>query len=137
VPKFGVRDGDCLYVTLPELLEGVLDLKAETRRSPILFAQRADMKTRVTLQLPRGFEVDHAPEAIERGGVAAASLDVAVSASSSGGSGGSIAVEAQANGVPAVAPADRYPDLLDLARTLEHPRLRMLVLKRSKGDSGL
>jgi len=126
VPRYAVRDGEYLYAALPEMLGGFVNLKSGERRTPLYFGAAARRKVRVRLELPAGFRLEHAPEALPR--AAAPALEAAAQVSAA--DGGALALEAEVAVTPGLVPAARYAEVLKLTQTLAHPRRRTAILRQ-------
>ena len=135
VEKFAVRDGDYLYLTIPETLRGLLTLRSDTREGPIYWShpRRIIVSTAVVLP-PRTREVVLRPPALEWNAIPGAGR-ITVFSNSPGigdGPGPEIPIQHVAKLCSAIIrPAD-YKKLLEIQRRLSHPRARTILLRKTR-----
>ena len=130
IPRFAASDGWFLYFLFPEFLENVLDMKADTRTNPLLFANRREKKVRLEIVAPPGFQPAYLPPDIHLRDAAGAGIAVSAHVSAESRKEGlTVVAEATAWMAPAVAPAARYRELLDLDEALSRKHARTVLLR--------
>jgi len=131
IPEYAIREGAFLYVAIPSDLNRVFRLRSDQRSNPMFLANRVAAQSRVTVEIPDGFEVVLKPEDIRLEGLADARIEYAVRQSESN----TLVVETEMARRPSIVPAVDYPRLLDWQRDLSHMRTRMVVLRKRHTDS--
>lgn len=129
VPGFAVRDGNLLYLTVPESLENLIALRGDTRLTPLIrdVDRRYRIVTRVAL--PAGFEVllPAAGDVVSwRSEAAAGTVSVRAQRAP-----GQLAIEMQAELTAVLMPPAANAELMDLQRQLLHPSGRTILLRQT------
>ena len=135
VKGFAVREGEYLYFQLPDSLDDLFGLRADTRENPLYrpHARRTSIRTHVTL--PPGFEefVLLPREMKQELPNAAGTVRLTVAKVAARGldhqpkNGRTFMIEYRAELGPAVLPAAVYADVLALQRRLSHPQARTVL----------
>jgi len=128
VPKYAVLDSDRLYFQLPLTLGALLRLQADSRQHDLYWPESQDSWSEIRLRLPINFtQVRLRPKSLELKPTGGKSR---------------ITVEAKDEKVallytyrvslpPAIIPASQYDELLEMNRQLNHPDMRMILLRRN------
>jgi hypothetical protein len=125
VERFAVRDGDYLYLNLPASLGNLLGLRADTRHNDLYWSD---------ILLPPGFQTPllvpeqilwEAPDGAGSVTVTCASDDEAET---------DLTIRHQVDLGPALLEPDLYDQLLEMNRTLSHPRNATLLLSNGQSD---
>ena len=125
---YAVRDGDYMYLTLPETLGNLLNIKTEQRHRPFYIANPIDRTINYEISLPKGWKAVLLPDAFR---------------TELPGDGGVVEVSARkqerhlmitqtARIRPALVPVDEYGRLLSLNDQLTRPSARTILLKKTK-----
>ncbi len=134
LPRYAVADAGYLYGTFPEFLDTVLDVKADTRANPLLLYNRYEKKLTLEIAIPAGYRVEYLPADTRVQDAAGAGLDLSAQARvEERKEGRTVVVEAHALRGPAIVPAARYRELLELDEALSRKQWRTLVLKAEEG----
>jgi transglutaminase-like putative cysteine protease len=128
LPAYGVRDGDYLYVALPETFDRLFALRSDRRALPLFLDVNGVWKTQCRLDVPAGFEVVMAPPARRFNGVANTSIELS-SASERTDGVESVVLQGEVFRAPAIVDPGDYPRLVEWDRTLSHRRARTIVLR--------
>ena len=132
VEKFAVRDGDYLYLTLPDDLFSIYLPGTDTRQNPVFWSWHRRSHVRVTVELPKGLsQVLLAPPDIDWEAPAGAGR-VTVRTKHEDQPSPRLVIDFNVDLKPAVIDAKHYPKLLEIGRRLSHPSARMIVLRKSK-----
>ncbi len=128
-PRYGVRDGDYLYFTLPaDLLGSLLKYRSNERTLPLSWEGYVDSIAEYIIVLPDGYEPVIMPknfswQAPEGAGLVDVSVEYDPLANA-------IRMVQIANLGPALIPADDFPDIIEAGRELAHPDMSTILLKR-------
>ena len=135
IEKFAVRDGSHLYFSLPINLSGMLNLRSDTRDNPLYWDTPLRFTATATVALPEKFPTrllvppDLAWSAPEDAGT------ISVRSTASATDPRSFTVTYDVALEPAIIPAERYADVLDINRRLSHPRMHTILLEQAPGES--
>jgi transglutaminase-like putative cysteine protease len=133
IDQFAVRDGDHLYLTLPEpgsLLRLYLP-GTDSREHPLYWAVPQRRTIRVAVELPEEFQtVLLSPPAIDWAAPRDAGT-VTVTTTQNADDPSQLIVEYVIDLDAAMIPASDYPELLDIQAKLSHPSARTIVLTRA------
>jgi hypothetical protein len=137
VPGFAVREADYLYVRLPELLEGFLDLRSDARVHPLYLADGVRQSVRAEIRRPNGFSLAYWPPFVQESGVGRAGLAARLQVELRAAETSSVVVvEGRAVRQPCIVEAERYPELLRLDQSLEHAGSRTVVFRQVPEEGG-
>jgi len=130
VPNYAVCEGDYLYFQLPAELENVLKLRSDSRDNPLYWNQPQRGTTVTSVRLPAAFTtLELQPQSLTwRAPRKAGQIDIATKADAGPGFTITQNIDLQ----PALIPADDYRDLLDANRTLSHPRMKTILVRKAK-----
>jgi len=127
VPRYAVRDDTRLYFTLPADLGALLRLRSDMRDNPLYWSEPRRAVTSIEMQLPEGFtDADVLPPAVKWNAPAGAGT-VIVSTERADGSR-TLTLNHAVDLQPAVIDADDYVDVLQINRTLAHPRMKTVLV---------
>lgn len=134
VPRYAVRDGQCLYFTLPATLQDLFALRSETRDHPLYWPGPRRVAIGTTLALPAEFaDLVLKPAATDwRAPQGAGSVHLRLNATTrqaDGLPGLQYYIEQSADLAPALIPAQEYGEVLRLQQLLSHPKTRTLLLR--------
>jgi hypothetical protein len=129
-PRYAVRDGRFLYVTLPRARDG-LGLRADRREQPLFRPAPLRARTVYRVTLPRGdWHVERAPQALTwKAPAGMGRVIVGVDRRRDGLGRHVIEIARTLDLQPAVVPAADYPALLEMQRRLDHPDSRTLLVR--------
>lgn len=126
LPAYAVRDGNYLYLTLPEGLGDLLHLKASRRENPFYIEKPVRKTFLYEIALPEGWEPVLVPDAFRTELPAGAGLvEVKVLAAS-----GKLFIMQQAQLSAAIIPPGEYDKLLTLNDRLTAPAARTILLRK-------
>jgi hypothetical protein len=134
VERFAVRDGDYLYLNLPASLGNLLGLRADTRHNDLYWSDFRRLEVTTDILLPPGFQTPllvpeqilwEAPDGAGSVTVTCASDDEAET---------DLTIRHQVDLGPALLEPDLYDQLLEMNRTLSHPRNATLLLSNGQSD---
>ncbi len=129
-PRYGVRDGDYLYFTLPDdLLGGLLKYRSNERTLPLSWENYVDRVAEFIIILPDGYEPAIMPrnfswQAPEGAGMVDVSVEYDPLANA-------IRMVQIADIQPALIPADKFPAIMAAGRRLAHPDMHTILLKKT------
>lgn len=131
VTRFAVRDGNYCYLTLPRAMTDILPADADTRSNPLLFARRVRREVVYRVELPASVAaVRMVPDDLSwRGPAGLGSIESATSVDTGSDGTNVITIRRGASLDPAVVPAARYADLLEIDRRLKHPSARTVTVE--------
>ena len=137
VPNYAVQDSDYLYFSLPAALTNLLRLRADERSNPLNWPEPQHTRFTTTIELPPEFTVPVLvpDETVWLAPGDAGSVLVRVTTGTAQGESGAKRLEIShvVDLRPAIIPPDAYDDLLQINRSLSHPRARTVLLRRTKG----
>jgi transglutaminase-like putative cysteine protease len=124
--NYAVRDGDNLYLTLPETLDNLLDIRAEQRHRGFYINRPQEHTVAYEIALPDGWRAAILPEPFVTelpagAGSVECRLDVFQD---------KLRIGQVARLKPALIPVEDYDDLLDLHDKLTRPAARTILLKK-------
>ncbi|MCC7300765.1 MAG: DUF3858 domain-containing protein, partial [Verrucomicrobia bacterium] len=126
LPAYAVRDGDQMYFTLPEGLNGLLNLKTSRRENPFYIGKPLNRAFRYKIVIPEGWEAVLLPASSRTELPAGAGrVDVNVTAR-----GGQIIVVQQAQLNESIIPACDYARLVAVNDGLTAPSARTILLRK-------
>lgn len=128
LPSFGVRDGDYLYVALPETFDRLFALRSDRRSLPLFLDVNGVWKTQCRLDVPPGFEVVMAPPARRLNGMANTSIELSSAVERTDGVA-SLLLQGEVARTPAIVEPGDYARLVEWDRALSHRRARTIVLR--------
>jgi hypothetical protein len=129
-PRFAVRDGGRLYFRLPESFAGLFRYQSDTRANPLYRGGPYREVLRATIELPGEFaRAPLVPPSVDWRSPAGGST-VAVRVEAPTRASPRLAIRWEADLVPSVVPAERYGEMLEIMRTLDHPAARTVLLGR-------
>ncbi len=132
VKRFAVRDGDYLYLAVPQSLSGLFDLRSDTRETPLYLAKPKRKSISIEVACPAGFEKVCLPQAFScetlGGNLAISATEGPVPSDPAAGRQFSLVYSAD---LPAalVGPA-AYGALFDLNRRISRVGAGMILLRR-------
>ncbi len=134
VEKYAVRDGDLLYLTLPDNLFGIYLPGTDTRENPVYWSWHQRSHVRVTVELPEGFStVLLAPPNVDwKAPGDAGTITMRTSRDEQAPS--RLVIDYSADLRPVVIDAEDYPQLLEIDRRLSHLRARTIVLSKNEAE---
>jgi len=141
LPRYAVRDGRHLYVSLPETSVSVLGLKADTRTNPLYLSSRGIKHVSVRVEAPAGFEVRYLPDRLWSSWSAAGDgYEPEVGVKKADYEVGLLAfvfphrsrveVVHVCRFAPAIVEPGRYRELLELDQALSRPRNCIVILEK-------
>ncbi|MHC4562760.1 MAG: DUF3857 domain-containing protein [Planctomycetota bacterium] len=131
--KYAVRDGDHLYLAVPDDLPSLSLPGTDKRKHGVYWRSRDRQTGRVTVELPEGFtDILLAPGDIDWQAPAdAGHVRVRVTQEANPPR---LVVNYDIDLKAAVIPAAEYDKLLEIDRLLSHPRMRTIVLRKTKAQ---
>jgi len=133
IDSFAVRDGDHLYLTLPEDIMTLQFTNTDSRTHPLHFKVPHRQKARVTLEMPDGFEdVLLSPPTLDWTAPDDMGL-VTVKTHHDPEDPSTLTVDYALELDRGVISAEDYPEIRDIRAKLSHANMRTFVLKRT-GD---
>jgi len=126
VKDFAVRDGDFLYLDLPQSLAGLFYLRSDKRENPLYLGEPEDRRLTVEVTCPKGYEPVMLPKE-----VAWKTADGTVRVQSVRRAGGTLVITAKATLAPMVVSPAKYGDLFELNRKLSHRASRLILLRKT------
>jgi transglutaminase-like putative cysteine protease len=131
--RYGVRDGDYLYFTIPGNFGGLLQYPSSTREHPLAWGGYVDILTEFNIILPDGYEPVIQPKPFSwQAPVGAGLIEVAVDYSPRANA---IRMVQIADLRPALIPAKDFPGIVKAGRKLAHPGMRTILLKRKRQNN--
>jgi hypothetical protein len=129
IPAYAVVDGWFLYFLFPESLDDVLNVQTDTRSNPLLLPSRREKRVRIEAAIPDGYRIGYLPPEMHRADAGGAKIAVGARAAAEAGKHGqTIAAESHVSLEPAIVPASRYQELLDLDAALSRKQARTVLL---------
>ena len=131
---FAVKEGDYLYLQLPDLFRDILGLRADRRENPLYWRvpQRCLQRIEVRVPAEYGDLLLLPPNFSWRAPRDLGIISIASSWQADEQEGRAIIVESAADLLPGIIPAEDYGDLWEAHRRLAHYRNRLVLLKRSQ-----
>lgn len=127
-PRYAVRDGDYLYVSLPGASVSVPGVVGDTRVNPVYWSLEDRATTVITLQLPPAFtNVQIAPAAIAWRAPAGGRVTFSTTHTNN-----VLTFVRRITMRPTVLDSHIYPELLEMNRTLSHPATRTVLVTRDQ-----
>jgi transglutaminase-like putative cysteine protease len=126
--RYAVQDGQYLYFTVPGGLGGLLQYRSNERDLPLAWNDHVDSMIEYNIILPDGYEPVIMPAPYSWQAPSGAGLiEVAVEYSRRANAVRMVQI-ADLN--PALIPAEKYPDILEVGKKLAHPDMRTMLLKK-------
>ena len=135
IPQYAVRDGEFLYFTFPDSLEGLLPVRSDTRVNPLYIGSRYCGRLNMRARIPEDFAVEIQAASLDKKDVAGGRIEVRQAAMLETGKAPAdrwVVLEAEAGYTPAVIEPGRYAELLDLRQSVAHKRARTTVLRKKE-----
>ena len=134
VPRFAVRSGKHLYVTLPPGMSSPISLRSDSRDQAIYFASPTDKTVIYNITLPAGTKnIDLLPPEIDwQGPAGIGSIQFTQKIDETGRH---ITLTQKVDFNPAVVRPESYPTLLQINRRLKHPSTRTILIELESNSS--
>lgn len=131
IHRFAVRDGKYCYFTLPRAMTGTLPADADTRSNPLLHPRRLRREVIYRVELPASVTaVRMVPDDLAwRGPAGLGRIESESGVDTSENGGPVITIRRRASLDPAVLPAARYAEVLEIDRRLAHPSARTITVE--------
>lgn len=129
--KFAVREGDFLYLSLPESLSNFLPVLSDTRAAPLWLKHPEQATIETEIIMPPDFDAVLRPPSLAwqapcgGGTVAVTNLPIAANSRS-------LRIIHNIKLTPAVFPADQYGELLEMNRQVSQAKAQLVLFKRAK-----
>jgi transglutaminase-like putative cysteine protease len=126
--RYAVLDGDHLYFTIPGSPGGLLKYRSNERTLPLAWSGYVDSAVEYNIILPDGYEPSILPknlswQAPKGGGLIEISVEYSKLANA-------VRIVQIADLNPALIPAEDFPKIIETSRTLAHPSMRTILLKK-------
>jgi transglutaminase-like putative cysteine protease len=129
-PRYAVRDGAFMYVTLPEGGAGVPGVRSDMRENPLYWSGPLRQTTRYTIVLPPAFgDVQLAPPVLTWQAPMGGKIVFATTQQSN-----IVTVVRTIDLKPAIIDALSYPELFEVNRALGHPAMRTILATDAAGE---
>jgi len=130
VKNYAVEDGDYLYFSVPDILKGLLQYRSNKRENPLAWKEKINSTYEATILLPDGYKPVILPknytwQAPSNAGQITVQIKYLPRANA-------IRMIQMVDLQPALIPAKQYPSILKASRTLAHPDMRTILLKRTR-----
>jgi len=134
IPRFAVRSGKYLYVTLPLGMSSPIRLRSDNRNQAIYFSSPTDKKVIYNITLPAGTKnIDLLPPEIDwQGPSNIGSIQYSQKIDETNHH---ITLTQKVNFNPAVVRPESYPTLLQINRRLKHPSTRTILIELESNSS--
>lgn len=131
VPRYAVRTGRFLSFPLPDSLDGVLNMRSDTRTNPLYVPRRNAWKLRMQTDLPPGFHVQFYPAPLDIRWPEGMKVRMwSQTTESTHGGARRLVTTARASLEPDIIDPSLYPELLRMDHELSHKRARYVLLEQ-------
>jgi transglutaminase-like putative cysteine protease len=131
VKRFAISDGNYLHFQLPESLENLFRLWADSRQTPYLIAETEDVRIDVTVNLPEGYRCLAMPTELHlKLPQGIGEVGIVTKMTGETGQGKTVKTAYAALVPPQVVETRDYAKLLDLCQSLTHPETRTFLLEK-------
>ena len=126
--SYAVADGDYLYFTIPNSLDGLLKYRSNERTLPLAWENNVDVLIESNIVLPDGYEPAILPRNFSWQAPSSAGLvEFAVEYSPRANA---VRIVQMADLKPAFIPAADFPNIIEASHRLAHPDMRTILLKK-------